>query len=64
MKRWPKPPPEENLASDTGAILQIKVMLTVIIPMVWQRVLVPANFTLRELRGVIQIAMGWEGIHP
>ena len=31
--------------------------------MVWRRVLVPANFTLRELHGVIQIAMGWEGIH-
>jgi hypothetical protein len=24
---------------------------------------VPATFTLRELHGVIQVAMGWEGIH-
>jgi len=31
--------------------------------MVWRRVLVPATFTLRELHGVIQVAMGWEGIH-
>ena len=31
--------------------------------MVWRRVLVPASFTLRELHGVIQVAMGWEGIH-
>ena len=31
--------------------------------MVWRRVLVPARFTLRELHGVIQVAMGWEGIH-
>jgi hypothetical protein len=31
--------------------------------MVWRRVLVPTTFTLRELHGVIQLAMGWEGIH-
>jgi hypothetical protein len=31
--------------------------------MVWRRVLVSSSFTLRELHGVIQAAMGWEGIH-
>ena len=31
--------------------------------MVWRRVLVPNTCTLRELHGVIQVAMGWEGIH-
>ena len=25
--------------------------------------LVPGSYTLRELHGVIQVAMGWEGIH-
>ena len=35
------------------AVLQIKVWLTGISPMVWRRVLVPASFTLRELHGVI-----------
>jgi hypothetical protein len=30
--------------------------------MVWRRVLMPTTFTLRELHGVIQVAMGWEGI--
>src|ERR1700681_4444833 len=64
MKRRSKPPvPEENLAADTATILQIKVWLTGISPMVWRRVLVPSSFTLRELHGVIQVAMGWEGIH-
>ena len=29
--------------------------------MVWRRVLVPSSFTLRELHGVIQVAMGGEG---
>ncbi len=47
----------------TGAILQIKVWLEEISPMIWWRVLAPASFTLRELHGVIQVAMGWEDIH-
>jgi hypothetical protein len=64
MKRRPKPlVPTENLATDADAILQVKFWLTGISPMVWRRVLVPSSFTLRELHGVIQVAMGWEGIH-
>jgi hypothetical protein len=31
--------------------------------MVWRRVLVPASYTLEELHGLIQVTMGWEGIH-
>jgi hypothetical protein len=58
MKRRPKPPvPEENPAGGGDAILQVKVWLTRISPMIWRRVLVPATFTLRELHGVIQVAM-------
>jgi hypothetical protein len=67
MNRRPRQPlPEENSTSsgtDAEAILQVKVWLVGISPMVWRRVLVPASFTLRELHGVIQVAMGWEGIH-
>ena len=67
MKRRPKSAvPEENPlapAADAATILQVKVWLTGISPMVWRRVLVPSSFTLRELHGVIQVAMGWEGIH-
>ncbi len=67
MKRHPRRPlPDENFvssAADSGAILEAKVWLTGISPMVWRQVLVPASFTLRELHGVIQVAIGWEGIH-
>ncbi|MXQ10472.1 plasmid pRiA4b ORF-3 family protein [Microvirga makkahensis] len=31
--------------------------------MIWRRVQVPASLTLRELHGVFQVVMGWEGIH-
>jgi hypothetical protein len=43
--------------------VQIKVWLFGISPMVWRRVLVSSTRTLRELHGVIQAAMGWDGIH-
>jgi Plasmid pRiA4b ORF-3-like protein len=67
MKRRPKSPGSEEKslapATDAASILQVRVWLTGISPMVWRRVLVPSSFTLRELHGVIQVAMGWEGIH-
>jgi hypothetical protein len=67
MKQRSKSPGSEDKSpvpvSDAAAILQVKVWLTGVSPMVWRRILVPATFTLRELHGVIQVAMGWEGIH-
>src|SRR3954449_11884222 len=47
----------------SGSILQLRLWLKLVSPMVWRRVLVPADCTLRELHGVFQVAMGWEGIH-
>jgi hypothetical protein len=52
-----QPPPEEN-----GAV-QLKVWLLGISPTVWRRLLAPSTCTLRELHGVIQVAMSREGIH-
>ena len=46
-----------------GDVIQLKVRLLGISPMLWRRVLVPKTMTLRELHGVLQVAMGWEGIH-
>ena len=59
MLRKPKATP----SSPAGSILQLKVRLLGISPMIWRRVLVPASCTLRELHGIIQAAMGWEGRH-
>ena len=44
-------------------ILQLKVRLPGISPMIWRCVLVPESVSLRELHGVVQLAMGWERIH-
>jgi hypothetical protein len=67
VTRSPKrtgPRTETTLSSaDPEAIVQIKIWLLGISPMVWRRVLVANTCTLRELHGLIQVAIGWEGIH-
>ena len=66
MTRRPTPPLSEGpalSALDPSAVLQLKVWLLGISPMVWRRMLVPATFTLGELHGMFQVAMGWEGVH-
>jgi hypothetical protein len=53
MKRRLKPPaavaPSSDGVVNADAVLQVKIWLVGISPMVWRRVLVPASFTLREL---------------
>jgi len=44
-------------------IVQLKIRLLGISPMIWRRVLVPSSTTMRELHGIFQVAMGWKGIH-
>ena len=44
-------------------LVQLKIRLTGISPMIWRRVLVPVSTTLHELPGIFQVAMGWEGVH-
>lgn len=44
-------------------IVQLKVRLIGISPMIWRRVMAPSSIMLRELHGILQVAMGWEGTH-
>jgi hypothetical protein len=46
-----------------GPALQLKAHLLEVSPMVWRRLLVPGATSLRELHGILQVAMGWESIH-
>ncbi|WP_157632964.1 plasmid pRiA4b ORF-3 family protein [Hoeflea sp. 108] len=57
------PSTSPSLPTSTGSILQLKIRLLGLSPMVWRRVLVPESYSLRELHGVIQVAMGWESLH-
>ncbi|WP_245295193.1 plasmid pRiA4b ORF-3 family protein [Manganibacter manganicus] len=65
-----KPPRRSSRRSEgaqtpdtTPTVLQFRIWLKGLSPMVWRRVQVPATMTLREFHGVLQVAMGWEGIH-
>ena len=50
-----------NAAADT--VYHLKVSLRDISPMIWRRLLVPADLTLYGLHRAIQIAFGWEDYH-
>lgn len=51
------------LNTGSASILQLKVRLLDISPMIWRRVLVPAATPLEDLHGIFQVVMGWESIH-
>ena len=50
-------------ASSAGEVLQFKVWLMGVSPMIWRRLHVAPETTLRELHGALQVTMGWEGLH-
>jgi|SRR5579862_3015834 len=45
------------------AVYQLKITLRGAKPPIWRRVQVPADFTLKKLHRVIQLAMGWTDSH-
>ena len=46
---------------ESTRIVQLKVRLPGLSPMIWRRVLVPESVTLQELHGILQVGMG---CHP
>jgi hypothetical protein len=45
-------------------LVRLKVTLLEVVPPIWRRFQVPANFTLRRLHVVLQPVMGWKDSHP
>ncbi len=54
---------QTSCMSEALQIYQLKVRLLGVSPMIWRRVRVLDSTTLRELHGILQVAMGWEGLH-
>jgi hypothetical protein len=54
---------ESGAAIAEDEILQFRIWLKDVSPMIWRRVQVSINMMLRELHGVFQVAMGRESIH-
>jgi len=44
-------------------ILQLRIALTSVEPLIWRRIQIPATFTFWELHVAIQDAMGWSDTH-
>jgi hypothetical protein len=52
-----------NKAKGTISMLQLNIILRESDPLIWRRVLVPADHHLGHLHFVIQMAMGWTNSH-
>jgi hypothetical protein len=53
--------PRSRIAVDS--VFLIRIALCGTSPLIWRRVLVPAEFTMAELHDVVQAAMGWKDSH-
>jgi len=47
----------------TGGIYQLKISLADSKPMIWRRILIPSDFTFRDLHNAIQDCMDWLDYH-
>jgi hypothetical protein len=50
-------------SEQASTVFQVKMVLKGVDPPVWRRIHTPDG-TLEELHQVIQVTMGWEGVHP
>jgi len=54
--------PEPDIPT-TASVYQLRVVLREISPIIWRRLLVPADATLADLHHVLQVAFSWSGEH-
>ncbi len=52
---------EISVTSLIPEICQLKILLFIVKPQVWRRILVPSDVTLAKLSDLIQISFGWSG---
>ena len=62
--RRKKLPAARTEADGPTPVFQLRVSLTGSRPPIWRRIEVPADITLDELHGVIQVAFEWDDYHP
>jgi len=52
-----------NVAPYKNRVLQFKIELPEIVPLIWRRILVPSNYNFWDLHVAIQDSMGWLDYH-
>ena len=45
------------------SVYRLRVVLRAISPLIWRRLLVPAEDSIADLHAALQIAFGWDGTH-
>lgn len=48
---------------DETVIYQFRVILEGISPLIWRRLLVPGDYSIADLRYILQIAFDWDNVH-
>ncbi len=64
MSISPSPSPDSaSTATTTAAVFQLRVVLRGVSPLIWRRLLVPADTTIAELHTILQTIFGWDDEH-
>ena len=45
------------------SVYQLRVVVRGVSPLIWRRLLIPADTTIDGLHAVLQVAFGWTGTH-
>ena len=53
----------ENTTPASPTVYQLRVVVRGVSPLIWRRLLVPADATIAGLHAVVQAAFGWDGEH-
>ena len=55
--------PDTMRPAPLPSVYQLRVVVRGISPLIWRRLLVPADTTIAGLHAVLQIVFGWSGEH-
>ena len=53
----------DNTTPSSPAVYQLRGVVHGVSPLIWRRLLVPADTTIAGLHAVVQTAFGWDGEH-
>src|SRR5664280_2777976 len=55
--------PDTRPSAPIPSVYQLRVVVRGVSPLIWRRLLVPADTTIAGLHAVLQVAFGWTGTH-
>ena len=55
--------PDTMQPAPLPSVYQLRVVVRGVSPLIWRRLLIPADTTIADLHAVLQVAFGWTGRH-